>query len=174
MNKTIIFKLLRLNFVLINLIVINTLFFSEKNIHQIYIDNNIYNFCYQFKYIILSFLILFISLFVHYFIYSFRAFCKKRGKIFDIILLIISSCLFLLSWIYVGSVTSLYINAKRHLLINIAICFLFGFLFEIILTLIATTFRHLGLNGKKPNERLYEMGIKDARYDGETKGIHEL
>ena len=157
LNKTIIFKLLRLNFVLINLIVINTLFISEKNIHQIYIDNNIYNFCYQFKYIILSFLILFISLFVHYFIYSFRAFCKKKGKIFDIILLIISSCLFLLSWIYVGSVTSLYINAKRHLLINISICFLFGFLFEIILTLIATTFRHYGLNGKKPNERLYEI-----------------
>ena len=38
----------------INLFTVNSFFFSEINIHQIYIDKNMYNFGYQLKFIISS------------------------------------------------------------------------------------------------------------------------
>ena len=43
-EKPPIFKILRLIFAFINYIAINTFFFSEKNIHRIYLDKNVYNF----------------------------------------------------------------------------------------------------------------------------------
>ena len=157
----VIFKILRLNFVLINCIIINTFFISEKNIHKIYQDENTYNISYQFKFIIFSFFILYFLLCIIHIIYYIFKKCKiNLSKPFFILSLI----LFAFFWIYIGSVTSLYINSKRHLLINIAICLLIGFLFEVIMTLIATCLRYFGL--KKRKETLYEKSKNIFLYLG--------
>ena len=53
-NKNPYLNIMLLIFSIINFIGINSFFFSEKNIHQIYLNKNGYNFIYQFKYIFLS------------------------------------------------------------------------------------------------------------------------
>ena len=154
-EKPPIFKILRLIFAFINYIAINTFFFSEKNIHRIYLDKNVYNFRYQIKYIILSNLLLLILLYISKFIYSFRNGFNKIAKKLDIIFFIISNTIFVFYWLYIGSVTSLYINAKGHLSLNIMICLIFGIIFQSILALIATYFRYQGL--RKENGLLYKI-----------------
>ena len=157
----VIFKILRLNFVLMNCIIINTFFISEKNIHKIYLDKNKYNFSYQFKFIILSFAIIFCLLSIIYFIYFKLKKCKiSLTKYFYVL----SSIFFILFWIYIGAVTSLYINAKRHLLINIAICLLIGFIFEILMTLISTCLRYIAIT--KRNETLLKISKNVIFYLG--------
>ena len=52
-----IIKKLLLIFTFINYFATNAFFFSEKNIHQIYLDKGVYNFGYQLKYIICAGLI---------------------------------------------------------------------------------------------------------------------
>ena len=156
-----IFKILRLNFVFINCLIINTFFISEKNIHKIYLDKDIYNFSYQFKFIIFSFFILYLLLsIIHFIYYIFTKYKITLTKPF-FILSIISFSFF---WIYVGSVTSLYINSKLHLLINIAVCLLIGFLFEVLMTISATCLRYFGLTKRK--ESLYEKSKNIFLYLG--------
>ena len=138
-NKKRIFYIVLLISIIINYIGINTFFMSENNIHQIYLDKNIYNFGKQFKYII-------ISLFISRIIFCLPKLCSNKdvikNNIIYIILFSISFIVFIFYWIYVGSVTSLYINSKRHLLLNIIICLLFDIIFDVILTLIIATSRY--------------------------------
>ena len=142
-NSLRILNLLLLDSLIINHIGINTFFFSEKNIHQIYIDKNIYNFCYQAKFIIFSMIISHILLSLLKYLYSPKN--RFNQKIKYILFFTLSFIIFLFFWIYVGAITSVYINAKRHLFINIIICLLFEIVLEVLLTLIITTFRYLGL-----------------------------
>ena len=124
---------------IINFIGINTFFFSEKNIHQIYLDKNEYNFCYQFKYIILSAFISYILIRISK--YLSEVDCKAKNRLKNIIIFTVSGLISLIYWIYVGAITSLYINIKRHLLVNIIICLLFENCLEVLLILIIATLK---------------------------------
>ena len=149
-DNSLILKIVLLILSFINYTAVNTLFFSEKNIHQIYLDNNIYNFSYQFKYIISS---LFISLI---FFSIAKIFYNNKDKSKNIIMknklmiaFIISSVIFIFYWVYIGAVTSLYINIKKHLIINIILCFVFDIIFEILLSLISATLRYTSFKFNK-------------------------
>ena len=155
-NYAFIIAILFLIFSIINFLGINTFFFSEKNIHQIYNDKNSYNFCYQIKYIILSVFISYIIIRLSKFLYN-----SKNGhkpKFHFIFISIISFPIFLLYWFYVGAITSLYINIKKHLLINTIICFTFENCLEVLLTLIISILRYFGL--KKSSEKMYILSKK--------------
>jgi hypothetical protein len=153
-----IIKIALLIFTLINYIATNTFFITEKNVHQVYLDHGKYNFGYQFKYIMASVILSSV------FLYIGKYLCTIRGSSKDIynslelkiwILLGITAPLFIFYWIYVGSVTSVYINTNRHLLINIILTFIFASIFECLLAIISTILRYFGL--KKEKSLLYKM-----------------
>ena len=52
---------------------------------------------------------------------------------------------------YIGSVTSLYINIKKHLIVNILSCFMIDLIFEALLAIISASFNHIG---KKHNKKI--------------------
>ena len=131
-----IFKILLLIIGIINIIATNIFFFSEKNIHQIYMDKGKYNFGYQIKFIIFSSLISYALL---YFPKNINF--DNRGKFYRIILysfIFISVVLFIFYWLYIGAVTSTYINAKKHILTNSIISLLFCYIIDCLFALIFT------------------------------------
>ena len=140
----------------INLFTVNSFFFSEINIHQIYIDKNVYNFGYQLKFIISSLILSLPFISIEKYFYNIRRdniiFTRK---IRFMILSTILSILFIFFWIYIGAVTSLYINIKKHLIINILLCYIFSFIFEALLSLISSTCRYFAIKNK--NEKLYKI-----------------
>ena len=56
---------------------------------------------------------------------------------------------------YIGAVTSLYINIKKHLIVNIILCFIFTIIFEVLLSLIYATCRIISIKIK--NKTLYKI-----------------
>ena len=137
-------KLFLLIYALLNAIVTNAFFFTEKNIHQIYLDKGKYNFKYQIKYNALAALIslLFIliaKLFIKFDdIYTIKEeILEKNRKIF----IGLSNCLFIFYWIYLGSLTSTYINAKMHLFINVFITTIILFVINCLLALVSFILR---------------------------------
>ena len=129
----------------INYFSINAFFFNEINIHQIYLDRGKYNFCFQFKYIIGSVVLSSFFLYLSKCFYSFNKLCKENAltklTITKTIFIIISICLYIFYWVYIGSITSTYVNAKKHLIINIVITFLFSCILECFLALISAALR---------------------------------
>ena len=149
---------------LINYFAVNTFFFSEKNIHQIYLDKNVYNFSYQFKYIISSLFISFIFVSFAKYFYSIRKYnCTFwNSKLMSIIACAISSAIFFFYWLYIGSVTSLYINIKKHLIINTILCFLFVAIFDGLISLTSAALRYFSINYDK--KKMYEISQFINRY----------
>ena len=131
------FKILLLLIGMINIIATNIFFFSEKNIHQIYIDKGKYNFGYQIKFIIFSSLISYVLLYFPKNIINFN----NKGKMYKIILynfFFISLVLFVFYWLYIGAITSTYINAKKHILANSIIALLFCYIVDCLFALISS------------------------------------
>ena len=136
-DDPLILKLILLILSIINYIAVNTFFFSEKNIHQIYLDKNKYNLSYQIEYIISSFFISYFFLTIAKFSYTLKKnFCSISNKLQLIISFIISSIIFIFYWLYIGAVTSLFINIKKHLIINIVFCYIISFVFKVCLSII--------------------------------------
>ena len=156
-KKDIKLKALLLVLSLINYLAVNTFFFSEKNIHQIYLDKNEYNISYQFKYIISSLFISFVFISLAKFFYLKRkgTFQLKKGKPIAIIVGALFSTLFVFYWLYIGSVTALYINIKKHLIVNTLLCFIFSIIFEGLLALISAALLYVSTHSDK--EKLYKI-----------------
>ena len=155
-----IIKILLLIYAISNYIVTNAFFFTEKNIHQIYLDKGAYNFNYQLKYIILATLISAVFLYIA----KFFATVKKPFEDEKIpnsyerslyIFIGVSNCLLIFYWVYLGSLTSTYINSKIHLLINAIVTFLFSCVLDFILALISVILRIISL--KKDKKLLYKI-----------------
>ena len=136
---------------LINYIVVNTFFFSEKNIHQIYLDKNEYNFSYQFKYIISSLFISFIFISISKFFYSRNEGRHLLWKYTPTVIgaCVISGILLIFYWLYIGAVTSLYINIKKHLIVNTVLCVIFSIIFEGLLSLISAALLYFAFQRDK-------------------------
>jgi hypothetical protein len=154
-----IIKKLLLIFTFINYFATNAFFFSEKNIHQIYLDKGVYNFGYQLKYIICA------GLISSVFLYLAKCMCINKREISNkninclakklIVFIGVSTCFFIFYWLYIGSLTSTYINSKKHLLINIGITFIFCCVLECLLALISAALRYIAI--KKAKSNLYSM-----------------
>ena len=145
-NKNLYLNIMLLIFSIINFIGINSFFFSEKNIHQIYLDKNGYNFIYQFKYIFLSSFICYI---INIIISVKKILDKINNRTTYIILFSLLSIILLFYWFYVGAITSLFISIKRHLLINTIISLLFEICLEVILIVILTTIKYFRIKKRK-------------------------
>ena len=158
-------KLLLLIFTIVNYIATNGFFFTEKNIHQIYLDKGKYNFSYQIKYIILASLISSIFLYLaKLLIFITKEKQEEDGKSNSLMkrslaFICISNCLFIFYWVYLGSITSTYINAKNHLVINSIITFLFCCILECFLSLISVILRRLSLRKSLPKIYLISQYI---------------
>ena len=160
-NTIFLLQIILLVFTIINYIIVNGFFFTEKNIHQIYLDKGKYNFNYQIKYIILASLISSIFLYLARFLINIRKENredKEKSGSFDkriLAFIFVSNSLFIFYWVYLGSLTSTYINAKNHLVINSIITFLFCCILDSFLSLISVILRKISI--KRKISRLYSI-----------------
>ena len=155
-----IIKFLLLFYSISNYIVTNAFFFNEKNIHQIYLDEGEYNFKYQLKYIIFATLISAFFLFIAKFYITINKILKGPNQTNSLerniyIFIAVSNCLLIFYWVYLGSLTSTYINSKRHLIINALLTFIFSSILDIMLSFISAILRKIALCKKK--ETLYNL-----------------
>ena len=143
-KKDFYIKLFLLIYALLNAIVTNAFFFTEKNIHQIYLDKGKYNFKYQIKYNALAALISFLFILIAKLFINFNDIYTIKEEILEksrCIFIGLSNCLFIFYWIYLGSLTSTYINAKKHLFINAFITTIFLFVKNLLLALVSSILR---------------------------------
>ena len=158
-DNSLILKIILLILSFINYFAVNTFFFSEKTIHQIYVDKNVYNFSYQFKYIMSSLLISYVFFAIAKYFYNFESKISIiPNKIQLLVSFIVSSIIFIFYWMYIGAVTSLYININKHLIINIILCFIFSIILKALLSLIYAACRILAIKTNK--EFLYNISKK--------------
>ena len=134
----------------INYFAVITFFFSEKNIHQIYLNKDIYNFSYQIKYIKASLLITYVFLTIAKYFYNMGTkFCLISNKVRLIVSFIVLNIILIFYWLYIGAVASLYINIIKHLIINIILCFVFSIILEVLLSLIYAICRIISIKTNK-------------------------
>jgi len=152
LNIAIIKKAL-LIFAFINYFAVNTFFFNEKNIHQIYVDKGKYNSGYQFKYVILSVLLSSLFLYIAKYLSTTKGnYSKEVANSLEFKIWILFGAtipLFIFYWVYIGGVTSVYINSNNHLFINIILTVVFYAIFECLLAAISASLRYFGLKNNK-------------------------
>ena len=153
---------------------INSLFFDESTIHQIYEDGGIYNFIYLIPYISYSFIISYIlSTIIKYIFLSERNIYQiKKEKKLEIAynktekvkkrLIIKYICFFCLSpliigffWYKLSSFGAVYQNTQYYIIINTLISFGLELLYPFIINLIPTFLRISSL--KSNNECIYKI-----------------
>ena len=156
---------------------VNALFFNDKTMHRIYMDEGIYNFIFQISQIIYSLLISnVIIIIIKFFSLSEKDILKTKKikekeknrrdeKIiktikdimikyglfftFDFILLIFF-------WIYLGSFSAVYRNTQSHLIKD---SFCLSLVYPFLLCLLPAIFRISALNAEKKNkEFIYKIG----------------
>ena len=147
---------------------INTLFFNDFTIHQIYIDKGAYNIRYLIPQIIYSFIIsFFISNIIKFLTLSERNFYNlkfekniddlnekardvKRCLIIKYILYFTISFLFLiLFWFYLSSFCAVYKNSQIYLFKNTIISFCLSIVFSFIILLLPSILRIYSLKQEK-------------------------
>ena len=157
---------------------INTLFFNDNTIHQIYEDKGSYNIIKKFPIIIYSLLIS--SLINTFFkklalsqelILKFKsnkkeADLEKRKDILDkklkikfILYFIISSLFLVFFWYYISVFFAVYINTQLHLIKDTSISFILSLIYPLAIYLLPGIFRINALSDTKHNKKyLYNFG----------------
>jgi hypothetical protein len=149
---------------------INTIFFTESTIHQIYKDQGIYYIKHQILKIIISFIISHIICFIiKFFSLSERIILKikydinldkekeydkvdqlrKCLKIKLICYFVFSNIFLIFFWYYLTSFCAVYKNSQVYLIINTIICFCISFLYPLFINLIPGIFRLMSFNKNK-------------------------
>ena len=150
-------------------LVINTIFFNDSLLHQIYVDKGIYNFNYNipriiYSIIIFSIIILLIkklSLYENYLLEIKREKNKYnlKGKVLTILkcLIIKFVCFFvfgiillILFWYYLSSFCAVYNNTQIYLIKNSLISYFVSILYPFIIYLFPVIFRIPALKGSGP------------------------
>ena len=146
---------------------INSLFFNESSIHQIYKDKGEYNLVYFLPQIIYSFIISYIiNCFIKYFSLSERIilqlkhdedlnnFTEKANKVKKCLIMqyiaffILSLLFLLLFWYYLSSFCAVYKNSQIYLIKNTFMSFALALIFPFIIFLFQSIFRVLSLKNK--------------------------
>ena len=155
---------------------INTFFFNNSTIHQIYLDGGKYNFLYFLPSIIYSFIISYICItFIKYFSLSERNLLEikneeneeqlgdkvdkvKKCLLIKYIIFYVVSLIFLFFfWFYLSSFCAVYKNTQIYLIINTIISFVISMIYIIIFNLLPCSFRIISLKeNTKINEYLYK------------------
>ena len=169
-------KIIKINLLCISFILyilINTLFFNNSVIHQIYEDGGAYNISFFLPKIIISFFIsYFFSNIIIYFTISERNFLELKNtndltddkierikrclKIKYFIFYVLSFFFLILFWYYLSSFCAIYQNTQIYLIKNVFISFSLSFIFPLIINLIPCFLRIYSLkNGN--NECIYNL-----------------
>ena len=154
---------------------INTFFFNDSTLHQIYLDGGKYNFSYFLPNIIFSFILsYFIIILLKYFFLSERNILeinnmKVRDEINDkadsikrclmikyIIFFISSFILLIVFWYYLSSFCAVYKNTQVYIIINTFISILIGSIYPFLFNIIPGVFRIYSLKNVD-NERLFKL-----------------
>ena len=156
-------KLLKISlipFCLVNYFTTNVFFFTDKVIHQIYLDKGSYNFPYQIRIICLSALISSLFLYLGKYIFIVKKIDNKMPYIIKYInyAFVLIFLLFLFYWLYVGSYTSVFIKSQKHICLNFLLTFITCIIYELVLTIISVILRKIALN-KKDRSALYKISI---------------
>ena len=157
---------------------VNSLFFDEKTIHQIYEDKGIYNFIYLVPYILYSFIIshklsfiikyIFLSDRNLYEIKNQKTYRKASDKASDVkrCLIIKYICFFVLSyiflsffWYYLSSFGAVYQNTQIYIIENTLISFSFSFIYPFVINTVPSLLRIYSL--KESNR---ELTYKISKY----------
>ena len=146
---------------------VNSIFFEEKVIHEIYEEKGIYNFIYLIPYILYSFIIShFIFIFIKYFSLSERNIYQIKSisaiKANDLILkvkrciIIKYNCFYILSiffltffWYKLSSFGAVYKNTQKYLIKNTMLSFVFSLINPFIFNLIPCIIRNYSLKNPK-------------------------
>ena len=138
---------------------VNTFFFNDSTIHQIYKDEGVYNLSYFLPKIIYSFLIsYFINILIKYFSLSERNILeikkeKKNSKLNDkaekvkrcliikyILFFTLSFIFLIFFWYYLSAFCAVYKNSQYYVmnntLISFSICLIFPFIFNLLPTIL--------------------------------------
>ena len=155
---------------------LNTLFFNESTIHQIYKDKGEYNLKYFLPQIIYAFIISYIiNDIIKYLSLSERSILKLKNEeensenindksdkikkcliIKYIIFFVISILFLLLFWYYLSSFCAVYKNSQYYLIKNTSISFAIGLVFPIIFIFLSCFIRSYSLH-KKGNKIAYNI-----------------
>ena len=154
---------------------ISAMFYSERMMHQIYLDSGAFNFIYQLPEIIYSSII---TAVLNYFLTTFGLFqdniikIKKSNKekidkkmkdelnniFYKIILFfIITYLLLFFFWFYLGCFCAVYRNTQIHLLKEVSISFAISFITPFFVYLIPGIFRIPSLEKNKERACLYKF-----------------
>ena len=152
-------KLSLLPFCFVNYFTTNVFFFTDKVIHQIYLDKGSYNFSYQLKFICLSALISSIFLYIGKYIFIIKKSDKQIKRIIKIVdfAFVLIFLLFVFYWLYVGSYTSVFIKSQKHISFNFLLTIITCAVYEIILTIISVILRIIAIKENLPT--LYKISI---------------
>ena len=154
---------------------INTLFFTESTIHQIYKDKGDYNFDYFLPQIIYSFIIsYFISIIIKYVSLSDRYLLQlkyeknkdealdkgekvKKQIVIKYMAFFVLCILFLiLFWFYLSSFCAVYKNSQIYVIKNTFISFAMALSFPFVFIILASLLRFCSLKGKG-NKYIYKI-----------------
>ena len=152
---------------------VNTLFFSDNTMHQIYEDKGYFNIIYQLPQIVYSFLIsTVINILLKMLalsgglIIDFKkqkdkkdlevraSALDKKIKIKFILYFLLSSIFLLFFWYYISMFCTIYVNTQLHLIKDTLISFVTSFISPLFINLIPGVFRIPSLSNKK-NKRSY-------------------
>ena len=157
--------------------VVNTLFFNNSEIHQIYSDGGAYNISFFMSKIIYSFIISYIIInFIRYFSLSERylielknennkniindkGYRAKRCLIIKYISFYVLCFIFLtIFWFYLSSFCAVYQNSQIYVFKNAFISFGIFIIYPIIFNLLPTIFRFIALKDKnQKNECIFKL-----------------
>ena len=150
--------------------VVSAMFYSDSTMHQIYIDDGVFDFTYQLPQMLYSFIISnaienLINLLGLYEkdIVEFKniigiiknmkkVLFKIKSKI--ILFFIIDYVLIIFFWIYLGCFCAVYKNTQIHLFLDVLSSFGISFVIEIFYNIFPCIFRILSLKSKKDTKSL--------------------
>ena len=147
---------------------VNTLFFNDKTMHKIYIDDGKYNIIYQIPIIIYSSLISSaINIIIKYLslvdkdIIEFKKQksknndnIKKRLKIKFILFFLFDFLLLILFWYYISCFCAIYKNTQKHLIKDTLITFGLSMLYPFYLCLLPGLWRIPALRAEQKDKKL--------------------
>ena len=171
-------KIIKINIFFLSFVIffsVNTFFFNDSTLHQIYLDGGKYNFSYFLPQIIYSFIISnTIIIVLKYFCLSERNLLEiknvenpdeisdkadsvKRCLLIKYIIFYISSLVFLIVfWYYLSSFCAVYQNTQIYLAINAILSFIISCIYPLIFNLLPSFLRINALKNKH-NEFLYNV-----------------
>ena len=154
---------------------VNALFFNDSTIHQIYIDQGMYNLSYFIPQIIYSFIISYtISVIIKFFSLSERELLNLKNEenkskndgdnvkkclvVKYFLFFLLSLSFLILFWYYLSCFCAVYINSQTYVIINTFISVLIALIYPFLFIIIPGIIRFISLN-EKGNEFIYKLSL---------------